>query len=338
MKHIFIVHSNTAYLTALGVINLRQISHKDIIIVTGRNQKCYLLDEDISLFDLSHIYDFKLKQNSRTCIISQLHQLRDFIDKNVNDTFVTYTPHLNYYFFQTFATHPNCKSIKFIQEGIVDFCKPENVKEKVSLRLLYINKYILIGTWAWCSDRWNTYRKLKGIRVDETFALSDHLFKYMSCVHSIIKWPHMNIEEKFPDNATFFVFESAVEQNTIELDIYIHACYKLINRHASKTNFVKYHPYQSNIVKERIIDIFNKCNLTVSILSGDVPFELLLCSKNKLKVCGFTTSLIFYASLLGHETHICVNALLKSKSFQNYWNVFRRQLECYGDVFNYETV
>lgn len=338
MKHVFIVHSNTAYLSALGTINLKQLNHKDIIIVTGRNQKCYMLDNDITLFDLSHIYDFKLRQNSRARIIFQLQQLRTFIDENINDTFVTYTPHLNYYFFQTFATHPNCKSIKFIQEGIIDFCKPENIKEKVNLRLLYINKYLLICTWAWCSDRWNTYKKLKGNKVDETFALSKNLFKSMPCIHSIIKWPHMNIEQRFPNDATFFVFESAVEQNTIELDIYIRACYKLIKKHASNMNYVKFHPYQSSIIKEKILNIFNEYNLAVSILPGDIPFELLLCRENKLKVCGFTTSLIFYASLLGHETHICVNALLKSKSFQNYWNIFRRQLECYGNVFNYENV
>ena len=247
-------------------------------------------------------------------------------------------PHLNFCFFQAFAQHPLCLDINFIEEGIVDFCKDERKPERLSLKSRFINFYFFRNTQYWHSSIWNTYTKLQGRKIKETFAITDKLFQNVPAVHTVVKWPHIKVEESYDEDACFFVFESTVGQKIVDLDLYLEACGKIAEKFGKKHNYAKYHPYQTENERTKIETVFLEKGLKIERLRDDIPFEMILCNLSHIRVCGFTTSLVFYAALMGHEAHICASALSASPQFREYWEKFKQSLSVYGEVFKYEKI
>lgn len=339
MKHVFVVGSHTPYLTSLGVIEHLKLSTNEVIFIFGRNYKCNLLGQEYTSFDISEKYYIYLKGNTHKGIKEHAAWLDNFLDTHVGEPFVLYVPHLSFLTFQLFATHPLCKDVKFIQEGITDFCKPEPIHHKFSIKEIYVKTLLTKGTRIWSINLcWNDTSGLKDKTVSETFAISDRLFIDMHCKHTLVNWPRVDTCLSIEPGATLFVFESLVEQKSIEKEVFMEATRNLIKQYAGIANYVKFHPYQSKENIAEIIHLFQELNYSVKTLPDTIPFELILCSDRKYRVCGFTTSLIFYAALLGHDAHICAPALLISKKFKKYWDVYSQQLSHYGNVFTYENL
>ena len=173
-------------------------------------------------------------------------------------------------------------------------------------------------------------------RVTETFAITDKLYQNIPCKHTVVKWPFITLKHAIVEDAPFFVMDSLVEQKIVDIDSYITVCKKIIDKYHSQLNYVKFHPYQSDYVKTAVLSCFTDNGWKIEVLPNDIPFEMILCNKRHLCVCGFTTSLVFYASLMGHEAHIYMKDFLSIPSFIDYWNSFTKSLSMYGDVFKYE--
>lgn len=338
MKHVFIINAHTPYLTALGAINYHKIEDKDVVFVLGRNYRCFEKREGISVYDLSDLYNYRLSIFNRRNLLNKLGEVKSFVDKTINEEFILYLPHLNYYFFQVFATHPLCKEIKFIEEGIVDFCENESMPEVLSIKSKVLNTLYFRNTDYWNGSRWNTYLKLGTKRVNETYAITDKLYQNIPCQHTVVKWPFIALKKDLDDEAAFYVFDSLVEQKIVDFDSYFSVCKKVIGKFHNKKNYVKFHPYQLNEVKQAILSFFSDNGWMVEELPNDIPFEMILCNKKHLKVCGFTTSLVFYASLMGHEAHIYMKDFMKIPAFAEYWRNFTKSLCMYGNIFKYEDI
>lgn len=337
MKHIFIIGSHTPYLTALGTIQYLQLNKKDIIFIYGRNYKCYCIDNDIEQYDLSDLYYIYLKNRKRNEIHKQIEKIKIFINSTIKIPYTLYIPHLAFYFFQIWAMHPFCKDIKFIQEGITDFCLPNKRFHIPSKKQIFTNLFLLNNTWCWETSKWNDTKKIRDKNITETFAISDKLFSSMSCKHTIIKWPQIKLPIKLDKSATFFVLESLVEQKYIEKEIFMDSCKRMINKYGKEKNYIKFHPYQTKNNCKAILEIFTELGKNVKELPNDIPFEIILAEGNRLKICGFTTSLIYYAALLGHEVHNCTKLLCRSTYFVNhYWKNYSKRLSIYNGIFKYE--
>lgn len=336
MKYVFLIGAHTPYLTALGAISKLGLKTEDIIFVYGRNYKCDLIKNDSVSFDISDKYYIYFRNNTRKNIREHIKWLDDFIEDNICDRYCLFIPHLNFSTFQVFATHPLCCDVKFIQESIVDFCVPEGTKVRYSLKDIYIWGWLLRGTRLWKGAGWNYPCKLR-FKVSETFSVTDKLFHFVDCKHTVVRWPIVDTGVQIEKDATVFVFESAIERNDIEKSIYIRSTRLLIEKYGGKINYVKFHPYQSRDNIHEILSLFTSRGLGVIELPTSIPFELVLCSKQKYKVCGFSTSLVYFAQLLGHDAHICGATLLSSRLFQKYWKTFFAKIySCYGDVFENE--
>lgn len=336
MKHVFVIGSHTPYLSTLAIIDKLQLKKQDIVFVLGRNYKCFVQDKEIETYDISPIYYIYLKGRTRKQVRAQIAEISAFIDKTITEPYTLYIPHLAFFTFQIFATHKNCVDIKFMQEAIADFCREEGRWQMPTLRKIFVDLYFFLGTKVWQSQGWNSYDKLKGKKVSETFAITDKIFMPMHCKHTIIKWPEIKVNLNLDPKASYFVLESLVEQKNIEKQIFMDGCSKLFAKYGAEHNYIKFHPYQKEENKQEILGLFKKLGMHIEVLPNDVPFEMILCSMKNMRVCGFTTSLIFYASLMGHEAHICAPAFYKSQKFMNYWNSYSSGLRRYGDVFKYE--
>lgn len=340
MKHLFVIGSHTPYLTTLGVIEKANLKKEEIILILGRNYKCFKKIEGVTSYDLSDIYYIYLKNNTRKRIIDRVKQIDQFISEKIGESYTLYIPHLAFYFFQILATNTLCQDIKFIQEGIADFCVPENRFRLPSLKQLYVNNFIMNFGRTWEGKGWNDY-KYNVKHASETFANNGKLFSEMDCKHTVIRWPILELPVKYNPNGTFFVFESLVEQKNIEPDIFFQATDKLINKFAGEINYIKFHPYQKEENIDMIKALFAKHGAAYEVMSSDIPFEMVLASLKRMKVCGFTTSLVFFAALMPqHEAHICAPALYSSGYFlKKYWKEYSGFISrCYGDTFIYDSL
>lgn len=336
MKHVFVIGAHTPYLTALGTISKLCLKRDEIILIYGRNYKCDLIKNNYLSFDISDKYYIYYKNNTRKRIREHIKWLDNFIDSNICENYCLYIPHLQFSTFQVFATHNLCCDVKFIQESIVDFCVPEGTKVQYNYLDIYIRGWLLRGTRLWKTAGWNYPSKLN-FNISETFAVNENLFHLMDCKHTVVQWPIVETGIQIEKDSTIFVFESAVERKDIEKEYFIESTRLLIEKYGRINNYIKFHPYQSKANKAEILTIFNNRKLNAKILPDNIPFELILCSKEKYRVCGFTTSLVYFAQLLGHEAHICGSTLLSSNKFQKYWKSYTSQLiSCYGDIFKNE--
>ena len=71
MQHVFIINAHTPYLTALGILEAKAIDKKDVVFILGRNYKCFNASDQISTYDLSHLYDYRFKWNNKRSLLSK---------------------------------------------------------------------------------------------------------------------------------------------------------------------------------------------------------------------------------------------------------------------------
>lgn len=339
MKHVFWIHSHTLYMSARGVINKLQLPYKDVIFILEYNYKSYDMPDEIQTFNFFHHPKSYWEENIR----EKIKILDNFIEEIIGEEFIFYVSHLCTMRFQVIVTNKRCVDIKFIQEGIIDFCRGYGKNKKKILKTLFSPKFILNAGRVWDYSLhldWD-YCPLGVPNVSETFAISDKLFSNVHCKHTIIQWPEFKLPIELEDNSVYFVFGAMVEDHFIERDLYMQATEKMIKKYAKADacNYVKFHPRQTDNNILYIIYLFFKNGFKVRVLPNDVPFEAILASKRHIEVCGFTSSLIFFADLMPqHEAHICASALYSSTQFvKGYWEDFMSHLtRCYGDKFKFE--
>lgn len=342
MKHVFCIGSHTRYLTAMGVINKYKLPYKDVVFVLWRHYECYALPDEIKTYDMSHNM-MTPRTATKKQIMIYFEELEGFLNNEIAEEYTLYIAHLANYDWQVMATNKLCVDLKFIQEGIIDFCVGPHYHRRLSLvellKRFYVDTFFMNFGRSWWPRNWDYYRY--GVRhVSETFAISEGLFNKMECKHTIIEWPKTKLPIVLLDDSIYFVFESLCDTGGIERAVYMEATEKMIKKFAGEHNYVKFHPSQKEESKDYIKSLFQKKGFQVEQLPDNVPFEMILASQPHMEVCGFTTSLVFYAALMPqHKAHICVPALYKSRKFANgsYWKNFEANLKrCYGDRFKYE--
>lgn len=340
MKHVFWIHNHTTYLTAKGVIEKLKLPSRDIVFVLARNYKCFDLGDEIPAYDMSDIVMSPITESKRH-VADEVEIIDKFINEKVGEVFTFYIPHLCAYIYQVFLTHKLCADIKFIQEGIIDCCTGGSVSSmslRSRLKQLYLSTTYRGWRRFWKAAGWDDYKY--GVKhASESFSITDSLFSKADCKHTIVEWPKMTLPISLENDGVYFVFESLVEQRNIEKEVFLEASGKLIMKFGGIHNYVKFHPAQKDENKGYIKSLFSKNGFHMEQLPDNVPFEMILANQPHMKVCGFTTSLVFFAALMPqHEAHICVPALYKSKRFiRKSWKNFESNLKrCYGDRFMYE--
>ena len=329
MKHLFIIHSHTTFLTVCGILNQLSLSTEDVAIVYIRNYRNKIIQLPYKSLDLS----WALMYPS----VKKMYLFKNYIKKidglisNLvsGDRYVMYASFPgNTRLFQVICSNNNCVGFNYIQEGALVFKKMFD-NNRLPLIYLLFDYFIRAFTFnrMWCSHcKWTVpYFKLKKLKkLPECYALDNELFKYSGYKTNIIKWPSMDIDKtnyKIIPKRPCFIFESSVEMEVVELDVYMECVEKLIEKKGEHSNYVKFHPFQSENNKKYILNLFASRGLEVEELSMEVPFEFYLSSYKGLKVYGFKSSLVVFAEQLGHVTYSMEDELLsKSAIYREFRN------------------
>lgn len=329
MKHLFLIHSHTTFLTSLGILNQISLKPEDVAIVYIRNYRNDIIPMPYKSLDLSWAFMYpSIKKFFRfNHFIKKVDGLMD--ELVASDKYIMYASFPgNVRLYQVIYSNFKCVGFNYIQEGALIFKK---VFEKDKLPLKYRAFDLLLRAFTnnrmWCShNKWTVppFNASKLYRQPECFALDKNFFKYTGYITNEIEWPSFDIvKSDYAINPQIpcFIFESSVEMGVIEDDIYMECVEELIRRKGEKSNYVKFHPYQSEFNKKRIMEMYKKGDYEVEELPMNVPFELYLSSYKGMKVYGFMSSLVVFAEQLGHITYSMENDLLKKsakyRSFRN---------------------
>ena len=309
----FVIHSHTSFLTAMGTIDFLNLKEDEVGIAWSRNYHNILYDRNYKSEDINWTAEYPF-------IKKMFHHRADFrrIDAQIEnltggDEYILYAPHPTASQFELLLTNKKCVGFNYIQEGALVlkglFTKRKRslsykIKDRI-LRLIYNNR--LFGARL----TWDVppFKKLN--KEPECFAISDDIFDGSNYKQNIIKWPAYQIPEEFtinPENPCF-ITESFIEKDVVDKDVYLGLYKDLINAKGKDFNYIKFHPAQWEETKKEIIELFENEGKKVKVLPDNFPFEVYLSSYKNMTVCGFRSSLVVFAGQLGHESYSLENKL-----------------------------
>ena len=328
MKHIFIIHSHTVFLTAMGVVELERIPFSDVIFVYGRNYKQSLIELPFKTYDISDCYErckSILLSVSKRVLISysgirkETECVDNFIEKEVNDDFIAYLPHLSFPLFQLFATNKRCTNCRFLQEG-GKYVVSSMIGNDPWIIRFYNWFFLRHNKRLWRTNKWMIPQIKRYVDYSiETYSIDNKFFGHFKAPNHIVSWPVPNTSlVDFNHNDPIFVYEGIIELGAIERDIYMKSIKKQIMECAKKHNYVRFHPNQKPNDIETIKSFFTDIEVEYEELAPQIPFEVLLIQNKNLKVYGHSSSLLFFARSLGHQVVSYENDLLSSKMYIRY--------------------
>ena len=307
MKHVFVINSHTTFLTSMGVIPYLGLNDDDVIFIYIRNYKNTITQIPYKTIDATKLaLSYKYITSNYDTIIRTTDS---FINQEIGTRYNLYVPHLWHYFFQVLYTHPFCRRVSYVQEGgpaqtkvyITDVSLIECIKSYIRLAILkhrtFETKWYIKGC---------IYKQL---RLD-SYAINDVYFDNLPSVNHIVKWPKADIKLQINSKLPIFIFDGHIANGTVEPDIYIQACERIIKQYACVENYVKFHPAQRSEEREKILDLFIENGFRADVMTDDIPTEYIILQFSKLTFVGFTSSLLYYAQDNHHNVICCEDELI----------------------------
>lgn len=129
MKHVFVVHSHTVFLSAYGAIEKLGLKNDEVIFLYGRNYQISCIDVPYRIYDVDNLYYYQKTVSyyfvNHFCRIKHQRMVDEFIENNVDDDFFLYIPHTGFPFFQILLTNSRCKGLNLLQESAFSYFERE---------------------------------------------------------------------------------------------------------------------------------------------------------------------------------------------------------------------
>lgn len=320
MKYVFIIHSHTTFLTAMGVRDFLKIDNEDVIFLYSRNYSNSLIQPRCKIIDVNDLISkqSQLWSNNKRKIL--IREIDEMIDHVIKDNYILYTPHFGMPFAQVLYTNKKCMKGAYIQEGGITFHNAYithlNILQKI--RCFVAAKIYRRSNRVWSTYGWYMPNSLYKQKTIDSYATSNDFFKYLPSINHIIKWPSVDIDFSYRKDANFFIFDGFIKHDVIEPEFYFEKCKQLIEKFAKPFNYIKFHPVQSNMERDYIVSYFAHASVKYEIMNDSIPFECVLSTMKGLTITGFGSSLLFFARDLGHKVNCMDKWLQESPKYIKY--------------------
>lgn len=316
MKHLFLIHSHTSFLSSIGTINCEQINADDVVFFVDKtynhnelkNYEFHNIEFLSSLFSpisVSKILRLKKSINKVDVFIG---------DRLQGEKYVAYVPQTMHPFYQIMGSNKQCIGYHIIEEGIGNYNEKlyQAPRYKLSVHQRFVkylidtvqNRFVINNLFfAPCGNK-NFISKYY-------YLFNDNLPFDVNI--KAITWIKSHAEMPFFESV--FICSPLIEYNLVNSSSF----YKTIDKIAKDYNnksfnelAVKFHPNQSSEVKEVVINIFNKENISIKEIGNEISMEQLFASNKVNNVYGIDSSLLFYASLtLNHDNIYAASSYLR---------------------------
>lgn len=309
MKHIFLIHSHTLFLTSIGVIEKENLAKEDVIFLYSRNYN-NSLPYSFESYDLSKeiedTYYIIFSWSRRNFWFNKKHRdvsvqfFDSFLAEHAPGGFILYACHLQSFANQIIATNRLCKECFYIQEGGRVMTPDITTRVKWFCRLY--NFIFLHGEKRiWKMTNWFPNENTPYRKPITAYAFDKAYFCDVPKETKMVSWPRIDVDIELKINWPMFLLEGAVELGQVDRKTYMEAVDRLVGMYAKKDNYIKFHPKQSNKIKLEFKGMFEKRGLCVEELPMSIPFELIVANFKDLDLYGFGTSLLFYGQAFGHR-------------------------------------
>ena len=323
MKYVFIAHSHTLLLTSLGVINSLRIKEEDVIFICTRNYNADYFPKGAQVIRGDNAFaslNEDIEKGGKEIIKNAIKRFDSDTKSWIREKYQLFVPHLANPFFLLLYHHPLCLKVSFVQEGAFTspgmFINHRSFVYKLRRKFSFYRhtgSLRLYGSGNWFFDGvLDRQKKL------DAYAIYSGFFKYLECDLHIVEWPDLKINLSSTIDGPVFIFDGFVKNHMAEKDFYLAQCETMIENYHGQTNFLKFHPAQSEAERNCICNMFESKGLTFSVMDDKTPFELYILKYNRMTVVGMSSSLLYYAQQRGHKVICCDTWMLKDETYRHY--------------------
>jgi len=357
MKHLFLVHSPITYLVSISVIQKLKIPKQDAVLLFHEFNNEALLESNrytgLSITSYYSNSNFFQKTYNHVRYFNIITRIDNIINKIISDEkFIAYVPVLTPVH-KILITHKQCSSFNFIEEGLAQYYKEETLESlnafyskyswRTSLtrdikRVLSEAIFVLRGYNVKLQGlpfSYSSYHALKNIFF---YGVSKEAFPLVSAdkkeILSFDKESFLFVKQDSPidlNNKIIWIGDPGVVHHGFNEKTYLQGiqdgCIGFIKQKEEKNVLLKFHRDEPERLRKKIKKLFNDNDISVEIISDTVLMELYLFESKNVTLIGVYSSLLYYASLMGHESFSIYEFLkeeyyraLQNRDFTFYWN------------------
>jgi len=312
-QHIFVVHSHTTFYMAISIIDYLKLPYDNCVFISDRKYKNRYF-ENIVFNDLQNIFvKFSPLKLSKIVFLRKSIKITDKkVNSLVNNSqYIAYIPQLSHPFFQILVSNKNCLAYNYIEEGIANYRKELYT---YSFFQLSSTKKIIINVFNRFLKRivfnhsfFGHYKYSTNLQPSpKYFYLKNncHFFKENVV---LLDWIKHDVDIELLNNCAIFISSVLVEYNLIDERTYLLMIEKLIEKivDSNLSNlYIKFHPFQSTEIKNKIHKICDKHDLNSILIPDNESVEQIVMNIDYLKIYGFESSLLFYSKILNKTTEV----------------------------------
>jgi len=326
LKHVFYLHSQTCYISALKVIKHKKISNDQVILLISRNTPLfrnkyqsfhiYPILDNWPFYTQKEIFNLKWMFNYKA-----LKVFDNVINNFIKFKFVFYSQNSRHYKYNVFISSKNCIENHFIEDGLDMYSTQNefNIKYPYPLKI----RYKLVNNLL--SNIQNLKKRI--FQNDDAFwsknnksffyALSNLSYQNLNIdKNKIINLQEVEINVKIPKiNSNFpIILPSALEEQNITTNQNIANSYiYFLKKNSIDAINIKWHPAHTINSKNIISKLISNEGISINYIDDSIPMELVFAAVNsKLTLISNGSSLLIYGVLLGqHKSHVIFPILHK---------------------------
>ncbi len=297
-KHIFLIHSNITAVMAYSIINFLKINNEDVVFLYKRING---FDNNIKSYNIDELIKIKTEHNK----INRFRKIRQ-IDKLIDDLispynkFNLYLPNYHEVFTHIMASNKHCVKVSFIEEGAVTYQEPK-IRYALHIKLSLLQR---LG-WFFRVEKGISYFP-KDKKADYFVISQDAFTDVESRIIIPVYRPNHIKKNTFNPGSTFFLPDSIIESKLVSMQYFVTQLEKFtiwLRKNSITSVYVKFHPIQSQQVKDLITNTLNKSNINVVLIKDSEILEYVFAYSQELKLVGFLSSLLVYGSMHHHKVY-----------------------------------
>lgn len=306
MIHIFRVNNYTTYLLAKLIIKNKRISESNYRFFCDRNLEVFATDKTAAIknpYTESHIH-FKVEKNIfRTW--RKLAEFDQFVDRIVgNSQYAFYGYNLSKPENQLFITHPRCRSINILEEGMSCYRDKEQLLRHLKPNLSSYIKFLKLIAYQGRLKNYGAIIK----NPSNFFSISAEAFPGFNSINvgGLRSLPEILADVTFeiPAGSSIYVFDSVSSIGYMKLEKHLALINQIAMEEYTSTQrcYFKFHPSQNQIEREQILKMLKELPVKYLRIPDETPLEKFVFDNKNYRFFGNTSSVLFYAALQGKET------------------------------------